>query len=587
MASPVLRSIRLRNYKGFRDHTVNLKVGPNILLGANNAGKSTVLSALRLIVAMLPTARRVKPSKAGPFNGGVLRGWPVTNAALEASAFSGDNVRYDFRPDETSIEVAVTSGVRLIVAWAENYDDEVVQPIYFVKPPPGSLLTSVNAARDMTPNVAILPTFSPLEDREQWVSDDTIRRNLTSRRSSRYMRNSLLRLDANRWADFKSFVLAHTPEISDIEVSHASDTVENDIDLFFTEPETGHLREMVWAGDGMQIWVQILYHYWRQADCDVLLLDEPDIYLHPDLQRRLARIVFPDRRQVVLATHSIEILAEADPGSAVWIDRSRRSAERPRDSGAISRLGQRLGSGYELGVARALRSSLVLFVEGGDAPLLAQMAKSLGFEQLSQAQSYATVPLGGFSRRDLAATFGETITALGAAIKVAIVLDSDLRSEKAIASDTRALRSSGALVHVWMRREIENYLLDIGCIARASKMPDTEAGPLLESLIDENLAEAKTTFLAARLDEPAIGVANKTLLETCDAEFDVRSATFEGKLGLIDPKAIIKGINSYVQQKDYKSINSLSLARNIRAEEAPSELLRFFRSFQDLMDREM
>lgn len=369
----------------------------------------------------------------------------------------------------------------------------------------------------------------------------------------------------------------------DLEVAHASGTVENDIDLFFTEPETRHLREIVWAGDGMQIWLQILFHYWRQASCSVVLLDEPDIFLHPDLQRRLARTIFPEQRQVVLATHSTEILAEAEPGSALWVDRSRRSAERPRADGSISLLGRRLGSGYELGVARALRSSVVLFVEGEDGPVLAHMARSLGFPALARAESYATVPLGGFSRRDLASAFSETVAALGGDIKTVVLLDGDLRSQDAIDQETGLLRKAGALVHVWQRREIENYLLQPSAISAASGLTLSDAQDLLNDTLESYKSEASITLTSARLAEHAQGLtkglAHKTVLQRAEKEFEDHWSTDAGKLSVVDPKLVLKTINASIQQASLKSVSPISLARCITPAETPDEVTQFLRAF--------
>lgn len=584
--APVLRSIRLRNYKGFRDHTISLRVGVNILVGANNAGKSTALGALRLIAAMLPTARRLNPSRTGLLGGQTLRGWPVTAAALEASAFALENIRYDFRPDETTIEVLTTQRAKLVVAWEEDYDGNGVIPMYYVIPPAGTYITPREAARDLTPDIAILPTFTPVEDREPHVTDETIRRNLTSRRASRYFRNSLLRLESDSWRLFKEFALLHTPEMGDLEIRHASETADNDLDLFYVEPETRHLREIVWAGDGMQIWLQILFHYWRQRECPVVLLDEPDIFLHPDLQRRLARTIFPEQRQVILATHSTEILAEAEPGSALWVDRSRRTAERPRSDGAISLIGRRLGSGYELGVARALRSSTVLFIEGDDAPILAQMARALGFDSVSLAESYATVPLGGFSRRDLAAAFSETVGALGGDVRTVVLLDGDLRSFQATQDEVALLRKSAALVHVWQRREIENYLLQPGAISAVSGLALDEAAELLERNLEINKSEALLTLNSARLIEGhGKGLAHKTILKMASAEFEDLWAAPEGRVSVVDPKQVLKGMNSELQQASMKTVSALSLARNMAADQAPGEIRRFLQAFAAVIDR--
>ena len=230
-------------------------------------------------------------------------------------------------------------------------------------------------AQRLVPNVGVVPTLTPLDDHEPYVSDDTLRRNMTGRKASRYFRNALWRLDTEGWRDFTSYVYERTPEITNLFLRRAQGTQEDDFDLFYSEERTRHEREIGWAGDGIQIWLQALFHLWRQRESDVIILDEPDVFLHPDLQRRLARTLFGTSKQTVVATHSVEILAEAEPGSAVWIDRSRRSSERPRADGSLALVGRRLGSGYELGVGRALRSSRVLFVEGDDGPILAHLAR--------------------------------------------------------------------------------------------------------------------------------------------------------------------------------------------------------------------
>lgn len=500
-----LKSLKLVNYKGFENYTINLRA-TNVLVGANNAGKSTALGALRLIVAMLPHARRVAPSDAGQVEGRPTRGWPITAAAVEASAFSDENIRYDFRLKETRIEVTTKSGVRLVASWAnmENYDPYEAPPrgMYFVFPPDGGVIMPPRTvAQRLVPNVGVVPTLTPLDDHEPYVSDDTLRRNMTGRKASRYFRNALWRLDTEGWRDFTSYVYERTPEITNLFLRRAQGTQEDDFDLFYSEERTRHEREIGWAGDGIQIWLQALFHLWRQRESDVIILDEPDVFLHPDLQRRLARTLFGTSKQTVVATHSVEILAEAEPGSAVWIDRSRRSSERPRADGSLALVGRRLGSGYELGVGRALRSSRVLFVEGDDGPILAHLARRLGVSAVASSDNYATVPLGGFSRNWLAGAFTETMDALGTGVATYVILDGDLRCQDAVELVTNELRKAGAKVHVWNRRELENYLLAPSAIAKMAGIALHEADALLTEIVNEQKDEALISLQTQRLDE--------------------------------------------------------------------------------------
>ncbi len=55
-----ITSIHFRNYKAFRDYSVSLN-DFNVLVGPNNAGKSTVLGSLRILSEALRKAHSRTP----------------------------------------------------------------------------------------------------------------------------------------------------------------------------------------------------------------------------------------------------------------------------------------------------------------------------------------------------------------------------------------------------------------------------------------------------------------------------------------------------------------------------------------------
>ena len=90
-------------------------------------------------------------------------------------------------------------------------------------------------------------------------------------------------------------------------------------------------RELYWSGLGFQIWCQLLTHISRCSESDILVVDEPEVYLHPEVQRHLLGILREVNPDILLATHSVEILGEADPSEILLIDKSKPSARRLRD----------------------------------------------------------------------------------------------------------------------------------------------------------------------------------------------------------------------------------------------------------------
>ena len=103
-----------------------------------------------------------------------------------------------------------------------------------------------------------------------------------------------------------------------------------ELDVYYSEQSSRNLKELAWAGDGIQIWLQLLYHIHRVQASDTIILDEPEVYLHPDLQRRLVQLLESTGRQVILATHSAELISEVDARSIALVDKTNRRARRVR-----------------------------------------------------------------------------------------------------------------------------------------------------------------------------------------------------------------------------------------------------------------
>ena len=71
------------------------------------------------------------------------------------------------------------------------------------------------------------------------------------------------------------------------------------------------------------------------------MVDEPETYLHPRVQRQLLQILRETGAQVVLLTHSATLIASAEAGDVVGIERNQRSVLRYDETG--TRLCERLG----------------------------------------------------------------------------------------------------------------------------------------------------------------------------------------------------------------------------------------------------
>ena len=115
----------------------------------------------------------------------------------------------------------------------------------------------------------------------------------------------------------------------------------------------------------------------RCVDFETVILDEPDVYMHADLQRRLIRFLRGRHRQVIVATHSIEIMSEVDPENILVVDRDKRQAQFTTDIPQVQQVVDQIGGVENLQLARLWGSRRCLFVEGDDLGFMKQFQNKI------------------------------------------------------------------------------------------------------------------------------------------------------------------------------------------------------------------
>lgn len=342
-----------------------------------------------------------------------------------------------------------------------------------------------------------------------------------------------------------------------------------------TETSTGKEKEVYWLGDGLQIWLQVLLHIWLNGDVETLILDEPDVFLHPDLQRRLVSILDDMDKQVILATHAPEIVGEASKDAVVWVDRTRRRSRRAGEPLVLQKLNAVLGSGFNLGLARALRSRVALFVEGEDMKVLRNLARAVGAENVRNERGLAVIRLGGFSNWHQVEPFAWlSRDLLGNAVKIHVLLDRDYREAATIEQLRDALKGSDIHVHVWHRKEIESYLLVPEAIARAGGLEVEAVEQMLETAIQSLRLEAQASFISRRQKDAKRGTDLKTIALTAIPEFENAWENPIERINLVPPKSVIALIASEAQRIGARPISDRSISAVIRGNEIDEEMGR-------------
>ena len=157
--------------------------------------------------------------------------------------------------------------------------------------------------------IQTVPELGPLEHEETLLAEETVRRGLTTHRASSHFRN-YWRLYSEGFDTFSAMVTQTWPGM-EIERPGILDVLSRRLTMFCRENRMS--REIYWAGFGFQVWCQLLTHISRCDNSTALVVDEPEVYLHPDVQRQLIGILRDAGPDIVIASHSTEIIGESDP----------------------------------------------------------------------------------------------------------------------------------------------------------------------------------------------------------------------------------------------------------------------------------
>jgi predicted ATPase len=580
-----LKQLRVRNFKAFEDFTVTLG-DQAFLVGPNNAGKSTLISALRIAAGMIRLATQSRPNMTGRHH----------DTSYVAYGFSGErlglveeNIRHEFRNEDTTLEVTFGSGARLTAVWPGEdgealADDEADSPYFYLLDALGRQPHRPAEVRAAFPSIGIIPQLSPIERRERILDPAYVRQNQEGRLASRHFRNQLFQLkhysDDEDWGAFEQHLRTWVPEVemTDITTRPGEDQLV-EVDVYFREPPFRVEKEVCWAGDGMQIWLQLLLHTHRLRDSDIVVVDEPDVYLHADLQRRLVRLLNAHDGQTVTATHSPEVLGEADQRSIVWVDKTRRRAVRG-DRAPVD-LADNIGSQFNLRLARALRAKTVLFVEGHDLKILSRLARAVGTTRIAREEGIAVLPLQGFSNWHNVQSFKWFVDAfLDGSVGVFVILDRDYMPTEACAQVVSALAEVNVVGHVWARKEIENYLLDPALLGRTAGIDATDATAILVEGTDELKAATMARMLDARQSLVRDTRHRVNLNEEVLDEVTTNWSDLDYRLTVSPGKDLISRFNAKVADRGGRTVSATRLASEARIHDVPLEVADTLRAIE-------
>lgn len=571
-----ITKISFTRFKAFVNFTLHLRHF-NILVGPNNAGKSTIIAAFRILAAALRRATTRNPEVIeGPH--GPEYGY---NVDISAISVAEENIFYNYDDSEPAlIRFKLSNGNELVL-----YFRAPGECLLIVEAVTSRVMSASQFKRQCNLSIGFAPILGPVDHHESLFGKDAAYNALFNYRASRNFRNIWYSFP-EKFELFRSALNQTWPgmdiERPTVDTSHG----KPQLNMFCLENRIP--REIFWAGFGFQVWCQMLTHIIQSNKKSLFLIDEPDIYLHSDLQRQLLGILRNMGPDIIIATHSLEIITEAEADDIVLINKARRNSRRVQDLSQLGEIFKLLGSALNPILTQLAKTRRVVFVEGKDFQIISRFAKRLGVPDVANRSEFAVVPIEGFNPDRIRTLKKGMEATLGVEISAAAILDRDYRSDAEWSIIAGECREECVFVFIHDCKEIENYLLvpsamDVAIkrrmadnVKRGGKSEEVprKSAEILESfaaeirsdVISKNLAFRKVfeRSKGSHLDEASI---NKRALD----EFEKRWQSASTRLQAVPGKAALSYLNAELQRCGV-NITPTAIIEAMQREQVPDKM---------------
>lgn len=509
-----IKTITLKNFKKFSNKTITLHDGLTLLVGGNNEGKSSILHAL----AVWEFCKR----------------FLIINRGIEALQQSrhmagvGMNID-DFTPINipelkylwTNLKPSSSYSLSIKCCWAIGIVDKYLEiglalanDRLFVK----TLSSNINA-EDAIPRIAYLPPFAGISDKEIWrypaqrqkligqglagsvlrnVIVDMYNANRKKRLELKGDRSKIKNTDLRNLRKTDPFELLNSVLFRTFECQLIPREFNHDFHQYLhvdivKGTKTGTVfksypnykpRDIMTEGSGFLQWLSV-YTYALDPKTDILLLDEPDAHLHCSLQTNLfsnlQEIINQNQRQILLATHSTEIIKSAP--IEVIMDINKKSCKYISSPKDVIKIMSGLGSEYNPIIDRVITTKRLLFVENeSDAEILKIFAKKANLEWPGNLTIWPSASKHDYRSHviDLLITQIPDLVAMS-------IIDRDQSSYDTIGDSLQDMnytdkhhdigngeRRIHAKFRKWKRSEMENYLLNKAVLARTCNISEDQ-----------------------------------------------------------------------------------------------------------------
>jgi hypothetical protein len=435
-----LINLTLENFGPFRSYEIPFAQGDHdcfLLTGKNNEGKSNIILALKLLSAATRSIGRSQ-SRLVIDNQTFFK-----LPQLDIEGLKIGRLLHNYEGDRATLCAQFDNKFTITVIL--DLKNDTIYADYDGRITPGIENT-----------IGVLPPLGPLAETEEFLTLKHVRSSINTSLAPRHLRNHFAQiLSLEEYGLVQEIISSSWPSIEllplEIDMNYTTLT------CFFKEKRIE--REICWAGQGLQVWFQIVTHLVRLRDTSTIVLDEPEVNLHPEKQNDLIRLLREYHAgNVLIATHSVELMNNVNVSHILHVQ---KATKRPRvkstqDRAYLEVIRSQIGSNFNLIASQFEAVDRIVFTEAtADYSILCDLATALGI-----STSSFNIPIHGFSEYRKAIPFREAYRVLiGKDVTYVMVLDRDYYPDAYLEKVANELQKADIQLILTPGKEIENTFL--------------------------------------------------------------------------------------------------------------------------------
>lgn len=484
-----VKSITIRRFKRLVDVTLELG-GTTLIIGANNAGKSSALQAVQFAVSLAQSAALIGgvPWSSGTYELSFSQTQLLYCPVSDAMTLGHGGLLAEDANSRVEVEFVMEDGVKSLVTLRKGRNRNL--KVRIEGEALGRQLQNLNA-----PFSVYAPGLAGIPRQEQYMNLGLIRRTVARGDANLALRNVLLHLrqSIRKWSVFHGDMESLFPGL---ELSVTFDEGQDEGITATVRVDGGPEVPLDAAGTSILQAAQIL-SYVTLFSPKLLVLDEPDSHLHPDKQRALCKtiVALAEERQFqcILSSHSRHVLdALRGTSSLVWLSKGKAiAAEQTVPTSVLLDLGALDSIDYFAdGEIRC-----VVATEDSDKKYIVALLAANGFpEEETEVVSYS-----GCGKADAAIVLGQFLQDKAPNLRLVIHRDGDYLPQDQILKFSTRLKAAGVIPFVTPTNDIEGVFINADHLAELNPpLTAAEVALLIEQATEQVAEGSKKAIINQR-----------------------------------------------------------------------------------------